>query len=210
MNTKTYAILGFGAEGKSVLDWLLNSGVSPANITILDENETADIPAGIPNVTGKHAFARLDRFDILYKSPGISPYRDDLLPYKHKFSSATHIFFSHYQGKVIGISATKGKSTTASLLYACLTQAGLRVAITGNVGSVPALSLLRQSYDYVIYEFSSYMLEDFIPPLYIAVLGNIYQDHTPWHRTQNNYVTAKLNLLQNTQYALVGKQIADV
>jgi len=69
---------------------------------------------------------------------------------------------------VIGITGTKGKSTTSTLLYEFLIQAGYKVKLVGNIGN-PVLDEvdLSDTYDYIVYEMSSYMLQDFVPKLFI-------------------------------------------
>ena len=107
---------------------------------------------------------KLKTFDLIIKTPGISLYHDKIYPYKHKITSQAQIFFDYYQGKIIAISGTKGKSTTATLIYETLDHANKNVQLVGNIGN-PVLDYLdiknlkSQKDDYAVFEVSSYMLE---------------------------------------------------
>lgn len=229
---KKIAILGFGKEGQSTLRFLQKQGIE--DITILDakticlqplsfsikgENSSVDYE-GIKIITGPWYLDTLWDFDLIIKTPGISPFHEKLRPHRAKFISQTQIFFENYTGKVIGITGTKGKSTTSTLLYEFLMQAGYRVKLVGNIGTpvldeiplIPSSFLMKggdsevdyDTYDYIVYEMSSYMLQDFVPKLYIGVFNNIYPCHLDWHfDSWNIYKEAKLNILQNAEYKVI-------
>ncbi|MDP5038856.1 MAG: UDP-N-acetylmuramoyl-L-alanine--D-glutamate ligase, partial [Candidatus Gracilibacteria bacterium] len=201
------AILGFGIEGKSTLRFLLNNGVNNENITILDKNNI-DLSQfkNIKSITGEEYLNSLGDFDYIFKSPGVSPYQNNLLKYNDKFLTQAILFYSLYKGKIISVTQTKGKSTTVSLAYSLLKNAGFNVKLVGNIGS-PVLDEIdfNTNYDYVVFELSSYMLENFTNHhSYISILGNIYEDHLDWHDGFNNYKHAKLNVLNNAQNILIG------
>lgn len=166
------------------------------------------IPTGFSSVLGENYLEHLSSYDMLVVTPGISPYTPELRSYAGIITSQTDIFFQKYQGKVIGVTATKGKSTTATLIYEMLRQAGKSVQLVGNIGT-PVLDIvdLENPLDWIVYELSSYMLEYSHPRLDIAVLGNIYPDHLTYHNGFENYKNAKLRILENTKHAIVGKQV---
>ncbi|MCD5380882.1 hypothetical protein LR004_03045 [Candidatus Gracilibacteria bacterium] len=212
LKNKKIAILGFGKEGKSTLDFLLRIGSK--DITVLDKNFInldEDLYPNVLEISGEFYLDNLESFDVIIKSPGISPYHPKIQPYTNKLSSQAEIFFSNYLGKVIGVTATKGKTTTVSILYKILKNAGLKVKLVGNIGN-PVLEeinlVAQEKYDYVIYELSSYMLEGFVPKLHIGVLGNIFPDHVDWHNNSLEiYTQAKLNILKNAEHTLDGREI---
>jgi len=194
---KKIAILGFGLEGQSTLNFLLKNSVGVDMITILDENEVTD-NSWAEIVTGEEYLDGLGRFDLIFKTPGISPYHTKIARQKHKLTSQAEIFLDNYEGKVIGISATKGKSTTATLLFETLKQAGQDVKLVGNIGQ-PVLDEieLTANHDYVVYELSSFMLEWFKPKLEVGLLWNIFRCHLDWHNDDfKTYKQAKHNVLE--------------
>ena len=205
---KKIAILGFGLEGQSTLKFLQKQGIE--DITILDKNNIIE-DVGCKVVTGNMYLESLWDFDIIIKSPGVSPFWEKLLPHRHKFISGTQIFFENYSGKIIGITGTKGKSTISTLLFSFLQAAGYKVKLVGNIGT-PVLDEIDvtsgETFDYVVYEMSSYMLQDFIPKLFIAYLNNIYPCHLDWHYdSMNIYKQAKLNILKNAKFKVVNSEL---
>jgi len=175
------AILWFWKEGRSTLAFLLQKWFQ--NITVLDKNKIQDKQDNISYITGKDYLESLEVFSLIIKSPGISPYHEKIIPHKNKLSSQTQIFFEYYEWKVIGITGTKWKSTVSTLTYKILEALWHRVKLVGNIGS-PVLDEIdvNDSRDYIIYELSSYMLEDFTPKLYIGYINNIFPCHLDWHK----------------------------
>lgn len=213
LKSKKIAILGYGREGKSTLRFLQSIGAT--DITILDKNiETLEnvVDENVICIWGSSYLDSLSDFDIIFKSPGVCPYNDELAPYKDKFISQTQIFYENYPGKVIAITGTKGKSTTSTLIYLSLKEAGYNVKLVGNIWN-PVFDeidiLSNELYDFVVYEMSSYMLEGFIPKTTISVFNNIYNCHLDWHRGFENYKNAKLNILRNAEHALINFEFRD-
>ncbi|MGE4443487.1 MAG: UDP-N-acetylmuramoyl-L-alanine--D-glutamate ligase [Candidatus Altimarinota bacterium] len=205
---KNIAILGYGKEGASTLRFLQKNGILDGSITILDKN----IDLKIENFNGKMNVGEsyldnLDQYDYIFKSPGVSPYTNGLLPYKDKILTQTKLFYEFYSGKIISITQTKGKSTTTTLVYELLKNAGYNVKIVGNIGNpvLDEIDLKDTSYDFIVYELSSYMLEELENHhSYISILGNIYEDHLDWHLNFENYSNAKKNVLKNADNILIG------
>lgn len=174
----------------------------------MDKNSDTIVPIGFSSILGENYLENLSSYDVLIVTPGISPYTPELRSYQGIITSQTDIFFQKYQGKTIGVTATKGKSTTATLIYEILRQAGKSVQLVGNIGT-PVLETvdLKNPLDWIVYELSSHMLEYSHPRVDIAVLGNIYPDHLTYHEGFENYKHAKLRILENTKHAVVGKQV---
>ncbi|MBF0932095.1 MAG: UDP-N-acetylmuramoyl-L-alanine--D-glutamate ligase, partial [candidate division SR1 bacterium] len=99
--------------------------------------------------TGEQYLSHLEDFDIIFKSAGV-PYSAELKPYQDKVLTQMQFFFDHYKGKVIAITASKGKSTMTSLIYELLKDAGFRVKLVGNIGK-PVLDEIdfEEERDYV-------------------------------------------------------------
>ncbi|MDD5213752.1 MAG: UDP-N-acetylmuramoyl-L-alanine--D-glutamate ligase [Candidatus Gracilibacteria bacterium] len=209
LENKKIAILGFGKEGKSSLNFLLKNGILKENITILDKGEVSD-NLGVNFISGENYADNLQDFDIIIKSPGLSPYNENLAPYRDKFTSQTQMFFDNYNGKVIGVTGSKGKSTTSTLVYEVLKKAGFSVKLVGNIGT-PVLDevdvMSGEKYDFIVYELSSYMLEVLKPKLFIGILNNVYDVHLDWHLGRENYTKAKFNLFYNCENKLVNYEL---
>lgn len=225
---KKIAILWYGREGKSSLQFLLKIGISPKNITILDGAKKIEGLAAsfeyIKNTLsidpefnlifwGKY-LDTLNMFDVIIKTPGISLYHEKVYPYRDKITTQAQLFFDYYQGKIIAVSWTKGKSTTATLTYEILKQAEKTVQLIWNIGN-PVLDYLdilhpeSQKNEYVVFEVSSYMLEWLKKNNYISILVNIYPDHIDWHNGFENYKNAKLNLLQGSEYNIIRDELCE-
>lgn len=206
---KKIAILWFGKEGQSSLKFLLEQGIT--DITVLDKNDIQEEYIDINFITGDLYLDDLWEFDLIFKSPGISPFWEKLLPYREKFISQTQIFFDNYAGKVIWITGTKGKSTLSTLLYKCLTSSWYDAKLVWNIGSpvLDEIDFNGELHDYVIYELSSYMLQDFSPKLHIGLLNNIYRCHLDWHFDSFNiYREAKVNILRDSEVKILSWDLA--
>lgn len=206
------AILGFGKEWKASMDFLIRLGFS--GITILDiqtPKNITEIPKEILYIFWNEYLDTLSEFDLIIKSPGISPYQEKILPHRDKLISQTQIFFEYYQGKLIGITGTKWKSTVASLTYKALVQAGFNTKLVWNIGT-PVLQeidvLEEETYDYIVYELSSYMLEGFCPPVFIGYINNIHECHLDWHTHIDIYTQAKYNILKKCEYGIVHNSLS--
>lgn len=217
LENKKIAILGFWAEWKSTLTFLKKIWIQEEKITILDKESDFSDGINMSKITAiswEHYLDNLTDFDIIIKTPWISPYHKDILPYKEKLTSQTEIFFNNYSWKVIWVTATKGKSTTVSITYETLDHAWFNVKLVGNIWS-PVLDEVditqsNEIYDYVIYELSSYMLEGFSPELYIWVLWNIFRCHIDWHNDDYEvYKQAKINILQNAKNIIINHNLLE-
>lgn len=191
------AIAGYGAEGKSSYAYW----DSPENeLVIVDEREISptDVSLDANMMTGKGVFGKLEGFDMVVRSPGIAP---DKIKTDGKVWSATNEFFARCAEKdvpIVGITGTKGKGTTSSLIAAILRAAGKNVHLVGNIG-VPALEVLSQltSDDIVVYELSSFQLWDLEVSPHVAVVLMIESDHLDVHADVAEYVAAKTNIAAN-------------
>jgi len=204
---KKVAILWYGREGQSTLRFLKKLNIPDSSITILDEKEIKIEHFLWDVFTGKKVFSLLGEYDLIFKTPGISSFIPAIREHADRITSQTKFFYENYGGKIISITQTKGKSTTASLTYELLKNAGYNVLLAGNIGT-PILEDIdfTRPYDFVVYELSSYMLHDLgdSHKSHISILGNIYSDHLDWHENFENYQNAKKNILKNTENILLG------
>lgn len=101
MNTKQFAgkkiaILGFGLEGKSTLNFLLDNQFEFDKITVLDINTQHIAQKGIDQHSGQDYLAHLEEYDIIFKSAGV-PYSSEVLAQKDKILTQMHFFFENYK-----------------------------------------------------------------------------------------------------------------
>lgn len=182
-------IVGFGTEGQAALHYWQASG---DDVTVLDADEHKLVPNGVERVLGVKYLEDLDRFDLVVRSPGNKPW---VFKTKARVTSGTREFLEKCPAPVIGITGTKGKGTTATLVARILESAGKRAWLGGNIG-VPVLDLLPkiQPSDWVVMEMSSFQLMDSERSPHIAVCLMIAPEHLDWHRSLEEYVAAKGNI----------------
>ena len=191
-------ILGFGKEGVSTYRFLrkhfpdMSIAVADANPN-LKTDEFDDPKLSFNN--GPDYNQGLNDYDLIFKTPGIS---FNLLNYfvePKRITSQTDLFLEACHKQVIGVTGTKGKSTTASLICHILKSAGRKAILAGNIG-VPFFDILEQLDDktMVVAELSAHQLEFIHRSPDYAVLLNIYQEHLDHFNSFNNYQIAKLNI----------------
>lgn len=175
------AILGYGAEGKSVEKYFKthNFNDTPAKdieIKVFDNFTDAEVEK-----------LGLSEYDVVFRSPSVKPHTG--------WNSATNYFFEHCPAKIIGVTGTKGKGTTCSMAVAILKSLGYKTHLLGNIG-VPALDVLDdiKASDAVVYEMSSFQLWNLEKSPHVATVLRIEPDHLNVHKDFDDYVSAKANI----------------
>ena len=192
------AILGYGVEGQDAEAFLKKAG---AEVSVLDQKFDPEY------------LNKLQTFDVVVRSPGVYRFKLEIVEAEESgviITSAIKIFFENCPAKIIGVTGTKGKGTTSTLIYDILKAGGHKVFLAGNIGK-PYLELLPMltKNDYVILEMSSFQLIDLDISPHIAVVLNITLDHMDWHKDREEYVNAKKNIvLHQTKddYAVINEE----
>jgi UDP-N-acetylmuramoyl-L-alanine---L-glutamate ligase len=151
-------------------------------------------------VSGEEILPALSRCDVVVRSPGVSIHRPELRALATAgvpVTTATALWLAERGGDgVIGVTGTKGKSTTAALISQLLRASGRSVGLAGNIG-VPALDLLDADLeDVAVVELSSYQIADLAVGPAVAVFTNLFPEHLDWHGSEATYRREKLRLLE--------------
>ena len=193
----TIALLGFGIEGKSAYAYLSRQ-YAGASFVVYDEKsqQPLDLPEGIGfhgNLKDFHGI----QADLVIRTPSVAPAR---VSATGEITSVTKLFFDACPAQIIGVTGTKGKGTTASLIASILKAAGKTVHLVGNIG-LAALDVLPDitTEDIVVYELSSYQLWDLEKSPQTAVVLMIEPDHLDVHANFDQYVLAKANIAKHQQ-----------
>ncbi len=195
------AILGFGVEGRAVLEYLQKRGYH--EVTVCDQNVDlrAEMPDGVSVRLGERYLENLNDFEVIFRSPGIR-YLDPHIQYAKQMgveiTSSTAFFLDQCPCKVIGVTGTKGKGTTCTLIYEILKKAKKKVELGGNIGQ-PAIEFLDKvkGDDIVVLEMSSFQLQDLVVSPGYAVLLNTTTDHLDYHADREEYLQAKEAILSH-------------
>lgn len=205
LHGKKIAVLGFGIEGKSAARFLLKQG---SLVTIIDEKPEAEFyheeisefrKHGVEFVFGQ--IPELIDYQMIVRSPGIHLLRDEIQQ-AHKagvmVTSPIKLFFDLVPTEhLIGVTGTKGKGTTSTLIYEMLKKHGFDVHLGGNIGNSPLDFLSELNPDsWIVLELSSFQLQDLHKSPHIAVLLMTTSEHMDVHKDVYEYVEAKRNILR--------------
>ena len=213
--SKRIVVLGAGESGSGAAILAKEKGfdvfvsdcgtISEPYRALLDQN-------GVAWEDGGHTFDRIKDADEYVKSPGIplnAPILEQLREYRKQPTANSQKpiaiiseieFASRYtKAKMICITGSNGKTTTTSLIYYILRQAGLNVGLAGNIGNSLALQVAHEDHDYYVIELSSFQLDNMYDfKADIAILLNITPDHLDRYDYKfQNYVDAKFRITRN-------------
>lgn len=194
------AVLGAGKEGQSAVSYLLRHG---AKVTVCDA--ATELPDRWKNQNvafrlGEQEYLEgLHDFETIVRSPGIpflNPHIQQAMRAGSEITSQTKLFLEACPVPVIGVSGTKGKGTTASLIANMVEQSGRRAWLGGNIGT-PFLDFLEhiKPGELVVAELSSFQLQDLTVSPHLAVMTNLEVDHLDHHRDVAEYHAAKRPLV---------------
>lgn len=191
---KSVLIMGLGVEGTSTLDFL-KKHFPETRITIYDRKPVR-LGRDVRFLTGNISDI-MDKFDLIVKSPGIPLPNDFLMRNRHIISSQTDLFLREFHYQTIGVTGTKGKSTTVSLLHNILISDGKNSILAGNIG-VPVFDIIEEIDDttVVVLELSSHQLQYIKKAPHISAILNVYPEHLDFYKNFIEYRSAKLNIVR--------------
>ena len=198
---KKLLILGFGKEGFAT--YLFLRKIFPeVKLTIADRNENllssySELKEDglLDFKLGNNYLNEIDDFEIIIKAPGVSFSANKIIIDSNKITSQTDLFLSQFASQVIGVTGTKGKSTTCSLLFHVLKERFQDVILVGNIG-LPPFNFIDNITEntLIVFELSSHQLEFIKSSPHISILLNIFQEHLDHYNSYNDYQIAKFNI----------------
>lgn len=195
---KKILILGFAREGQSTL-LFLRRYFPEKLICVADQNKYEIKDKFTKTNFGENYLNDLSGFDVVIKSPGIpNKLLEIVAAKKHgvEFTSQTKIFFQLCLGTIVGVTGTKGKSTTTALINHILQSNKQTSILLGNIGK-PCLDYLDNDFGkgkIFCFELSSHQLSDMDISPHIAILLNIFPEHLDYYTDFGDYLSAKLNI----------------
>ena len=193
LKDKKILIWGYGREGRSTESFIKDH--CPGTVTEIFEGKREDFD--------------IDKYDYVIKSPGIVCFEKD-----ERLTSQTQLFLEEFRHRVIGVTGTKGKSTTASLIYEGLKAAGRDVILAGNIG-LPCLDFFDEikKDTVIIFELSCHQLSTVSISPHIAVLLNLYEEHLDYYGSAEKYFEAKKNIARfqkEGDLVFAGEEVSDI
>ena len=187
---KKVLLLGFGREGKSTLTALKKAG-GYKEIAIADMKQITPPEKDIKVFSGESYQTACKDYDVVFKSPGIV-LDSEVLSYGCEITCQTNVFLEKFSSRIIGITGTKGKSTTTTLLYHILSNSGVKSVMCGNIG-IPCFDKAEEIDEdtKIVFEFSCHQLEYAVKSPHISVLINLFEEHLDHYGTLENYFEAK-------------------
>lgn len=212
---KHIGVLGLSTEGRDTVEFLHQRGA----IIICCDRRTKELLGPTPTYEelsgygvsfqlGEEYLKNLNEFDVVVRTPGMSLRLPELVEYTRaggEVTSLTKLFFAECRAPIIGVTGTKGKGTTSTLIAQMLESDGKTVHLGGNVGTPLLLRVdTIQPDDWVVLELSSFQLEDLTQSPHIAVVLRTTQEHlanfdklaTNFHPTKEAYVEAKKSIVR--------------
>ena len=200
------AVIGLGVSNLPLLDYLHDK---KSTVTIFDDRNIDELPKEIvEKITnygfnfsfGKNSLEKLQNFDLIFRSPSCLPTKPELQAEIKRGAIVTteiELLMKMCPSKIIGVTGSDGKTTTTSLIYAILKDAGYNTYLGGNIGT-PLFTKLEemQPEDIVVLELSSFQLMGMEVSPNIAVITNITPNHLNIHKDFEEYIDAKKNIFK--------------
>ncbi len=207
LRNRKVALIGLGISNIPLLDYLYNL---QAKVTVFDDRSIEDIPKDIMDKITRYTFefsfgennlAKLNGFDLIFRSPSCMPTRKELKQAEDSgaiVTSEIEMLMEITPCKIVGITGSDGKTTTSTLIYEILKEAGYNVYLGGNIGT-PLFTKLNDILpeDIIVLELSSFQLMNMTVSPDIAVITNITPNHLNLHSSYEEYIEAKKNIFRS-------------
>ena len=200
------AIIGLGVSNIPLIDYMYEK---KAKVTVFDDREFEKIPEEITKKIenykfeysfGKDNLKKLKNFDIIFRSPSCLPTRVELVEEEKRGALVTteiEMLMKMCPCKIVGVTGSDGKTTTTSLIYSILKEAGYNTYLGGNIGT-PLFTKISEikPEDIVVLELSSFQLMGMKVSPHIGVITNITPNHLNIHKDYQEYIDAKKNIFK--------------
>lgn len=204
---KKVAIIGIGVSNVPLIDYFYEKH---AKVTVFDNRNIEQIDGNIIGkmeqyhfeyFLGENNLEHLNGFDIIFRSPSCMPFTKEIAKEEKRGAIVTteiEMVLKLTPAKTIGITGTEGKTTTTSIIYEILKQAGYNCFLGGNIGK-PIFTQIKdmKPNDFVILEMSSFQLIDMDISPSVSLVTNIYPDHLNVHSSYEEYQEAKKNIFKH-------------
>jgi len=201
---KKVTVIGIGISNRPLIKYLVALGAKVSACDKKSEAQLGDIAQelkaiGVTLVLGDNYMENLSA-DIIFKTPGMRCDHPAILKAKEQGSIITsemEVFFEICPANIIAVTGSDGKTTTTTLIYTMLQQAGYKTYVGGNIGT-PLMTKAEEMNkdDYVVLELSSFQLHTMKKSPHIAVITNITPNHLDWHTDYAEYIDAKKNIMR--------------
>lgn len=196
---KKILILGYGREGKSTHRYLLDNRID-CEIFISDKKDISGelLDSNVSIIPTDEYLKNLENYDLIMKTPGIALKDINLTNIKNIITSQSELFIKYFRNQIVGITGTKGKSTTSTLIFNLLKESGKDVYLAGNIG-IPLFDDIDKinKNTIIVAELSCHQLENIKYSPKYSVLLNIYEEHLDHYNSFQDYINAKMNIVNN-------------
>lgn len=200
LEDKNIVILGFGKQGKATYKYI-RKHFPDKKLTIADKNNEIDesiLDKNVSLILGENYLEDISKFDLIIKAPGVVLKDEETSLFEDKIITDYEMLLKFTPGIKIGITGTKGKSTTSTVMYNVLKEQGKKVFLLGNIGN-PILDSIDEITEdsYCVIEISSHTLEFAKVSPDISILLDIYPEHLDHVNSLDDYIKAKFNIAIN-------------
>ena len=201
LENKRILILGYGMEGEATYRFLRNHFpekqlfIADRNNALFDSKEELMDDMDLEVSLGENYLNGIEEYDLIIKAPGISLKDEDISKYEDKITSELELFLEYVDVFSIGITGTKGKSTTSTLMYKVLIDQNKDAYLLGNIGEPIFNSLDSFTKDSIaVIELSSHALEFVRHSCNIGFILDVFEEHLDHYKSLEKYIEAKFNL----------------
>ena len=205
IKNKNIAVVGIGVSNIPLIEFLVSLGGKVTAFDKKEENELKEVvdkysKLGVKFQLGKDYLENLTGFEVVFKTPSMRIDSEALVKVKEEgayVTSEMEEFVRYCPAKVYGITGSDGKTTTTTLIYKILKEAGYTTWVGGNIGAPLFANIEKMTKnDRVVLELSSFQLMTMDTSTDVAVVTNLSPNHLDMHKDMNEYVDSKKNVFK--------------